>query len=284
MKTKKRLSQKAMLVNFQISGWTGRVKDKAVSREITVSKKAEQDSGAWWTYLVPRSVLKELENSRNKARNMHYALTLPWQDGGCRILPSAMFLDYTKAIREVTEDYDRVVQNFLNIYPTLVAESKKRLGDLAINKTYPSVESISNKFKCHQSIFPLPDVKDFRVDLSEDDADTIRKQVEDSITATTQKAMQSVWDKFTDLVDKIESTLKQPKKVFRDTLISNLSDFCELLPKMNLTDDDNLETIRKEVVDKLADLKPNDLRESKKDRTAAVKAAKEVLKKMKGYV
>jgi hypothetical protein len=77
--------------------------------------------------------------------------------------------------------------------------------------------------------------------------------------------------------------MRQPKKIFRDSLIENLSNFCELIPKMNLTQDNNLEELRKEAVKKLAELKPIDLRESRKDRRKAHKSAKEIMEKIKGY-
>lgn len=278
----KQLSQKAMLIHFQISAWTGRVKDQRVSEEIIQSKHAEKDSGAWWTYLIPKTILRDIHRTYMRCRNVHYKLTLPWQDGGCRILPSAMFMDYTKAMREVTAEYDEAVKNFLNVYPKIAAEAPERLGKLN-NKKLPNISQIKNKFGYHQSIYPLPDVNDFRVDMAEEDVKDIRKQVEASIKATTEKAMTSIWSRLAELIDKIEQTLKEPKKIFRDTLISNLSEFCELIPKLNLTDDSKLEFIRKETIDRLADLSPDNLREDKKERKAASKTAKEMLEKMKAY-
>ncbi len=281
--TKKRLSQRAMLVNLQIAGWSGRVKDQDISDEVMKTKQANTDCGDWWTYLVPKGVLKALQKARMECRNTHYRLTLPWQDGGCRILPAAMFIEYTKAMREAKAGYDKVVKEFLEEYPTFVANAKGRLGHLLDNKRLPNIATIKGKFNCHQNIFPLPDITDFRVDMAEEDIVAVRKQVEESINATTEKAMASIWEKLGDLINKIEITLKQPKKIFRDTLISNLSDFCQLLPKLNLTEDNKLEAVRKETVEKLAELRPDNLRDSKTERKAAVKAAKEVLEKMKSY-
>ena len=41
--------------------------------------------------------------------------------------------------------------------------------------------------------------------------------------------------------------MADPKKVFRDSLVENARELCELLPKLNMTDDPNLEAIRKEL-------------------------------------
>lgn len=283
MPKKKRLNQKAMLVNFQIAGWCGRVKDKKVSMQVIRVKHAHTDCGAWWTYLIPESILKDFTRIRNKCRNTYYYYTLPWEDGGCRILPSAMFMDYTKAMRKVTGEYDTLVQKFIKEYPTIVSEAESRLGKLYHKKKLPPISEIASKFFYRQTVFPLPDASDFRVDLDEDDIENIRQQVKDSINDTTKKAVTSIWDKLTDLIVKIEETLKEPKKVFRDTLISNLSDFCTLLPKFNITDDAGLEMIRKEAVKKLTNLRPDALRDDKQARRAGHKVAKDVLRKIKAF-
>ena len=75
----------------------------------------------------------------------------------------------------------------------------------------------------------------------------------------------------------------QPKKIFRNSLISNLKDFCELIPKLNLTNDSKLEEFRKDITQKLTTLRPDNLRDSKAERKTAHKAAKDILKKMKDY-
>lgn len=281
---KKKLNEKAMLAHFQISCWTGRTKDSQVSHEVTLTKNADGDAGAWWTYLVPKRALKDVYRTAAICRSTHWKFTLPWQDGGSRILPSAMYLDYKAAMRVVTNNFDEAVSDFIKEYPAIMAASQKRLGQLSQNKSLPSASTLKTKFGHHTDVFALPSQPDFRFnDLSSDDLNDLNDQANKSITNITTKAMSSVWERLHELVDKIEGTLKQPKKIFRDTLITNLTDFCELLPKMNITDDSNLEAMRKEAVSKLTQLKPGNLRDDKTKRRQASKDAKDFLAKMKDY-
>lgn len=282
--TKKKLSEKALLAHFQISCWTGRTKDSTVSNEVVINKNADSDSGAWWTYLIPKSALKDIHRTAAICRSTHWKYTLPWLDGGCRILPSAMFLEYRDEMNKVKTAFDKAVSEFIKEYPTIVQNATKRLGKLARNQSLPNASIIKQKFGYTNDLFPLSPEADFRFnDMSSDDIDDLNKQANQSIAAVTTKAMSSVWSRFQELVGKIEETLKQPNKIFRDTLITNLSDFCELLPKMNLTDDNKLEAMRKEVISKLAKLKPSGLRVDKTERKQAAKSAKEMLKKLNGY-
>lgn len=280
---KKRLNEKAMLVYLQISQWTGRSKDSKVSSEVRKIKRAADDAGAWWTYIVPKLYLQKLERSVQRCRHIHDELTLPWSDGGQRILPAAMFMDYSKAMRAAKTEFEDEVEAFIKEYPTIVHQASKRLGSLLDTTKIPKVNEIRSKFAVRLEVFPLPDIADFRVDMTDKEFDEVKAQIKNSIIESTNKAMADVWGQLSELVGKIQETLSQPDKVFRDSLIDNLTDYCKLLPKFNLTDDNKLEDVRRDIVKQLIELKPNNLRENKKERKQAATAAKNVLEKIKGY-
>lgn len=282
-KPKSNLSEKAMLVHLRTCSWTGRTKDKKVTSEICVAKKSDSDAGAWWTYLVPKHVIRNVEATRMKCRNTHFKYTLPWMDGNLRILPAAMFMKYSKEMRKVIAEHDEAIAVFLKEYPEVVRNARKRLGKLIDGRRFPSVQQIKHKFRTLTDILPMPAAEDFRCQLNNDEVKRIQSDISKSIETMTSTAMVNLWEQFTDFIEKIEKTMKEPKRIFRDSLISNLKDFCELIPKMNLTNDVELETLRKEAISKLAALKPIDLRESKADRKKAHKSAKELMEKIKGY-
>jgi hypothetical protein len=283
-KTKKssRLSERAMLTHIRVSYWSGAKKNKKVTREVVTAKSAVSDVGHWIDKLIPQSELKPVTELRTRIRYTWTNLTLPWMDGGVRILPSKMFMDYREKMNAVVRDYNKAVDAFLKRYPSIIEKRKKDFGDLW--KDYegyiPSVNELRDKFAVHQDIYPMPDASDFRVDIGTEESAEIREQVEASINAATQKAMSDLWNQLADLIGMVEKTLGNPKAVFRDSLINNLSEFCKLIPKMDFVGDSNLNSIRTEVISKLANLKPIDLRESTSDRKKAVKAAKDILKKI----
>ena len=279
----KNLNEKAMLVDMTISIWTGRTKDSMVSNEVRSAKNADVDAGAWWTYLIPKKNLHPIMNAQGKIRTAFRNMTLPWNDAGMRILPAKMFDEYTKVIREHKEYFNEVVEEFLKEYPEIKRNAKKRLGKLAENKDIPTVEQIRSRFGIRTTILPLPSSGDFRVDLGDVDTKAIKKQIEATMNATMKTAMSDIWNRLTDLVGKIESTMKDEKKVFRGSLISNLTDFCELIPKLNVTDSDELEKMRSLVVNKLGKLSPDDVRGNAIVRQKAAKDAKAVLNKMKAF-
>ena len=280
-----KLNEKAMLVGIGFSRWTGKTMDRNVSVEVLNSKGASDGGGNWWTHLIPKKDMRKITTAYNRCKKVHSEMTLPWSDNGLRVLPASMFMEYRKAIQECVEEFDSAVEDFLKTYPKLKQNAHSRLGDLLKGKVLPTTSELRCKFGVRQEILPIPSVQDFRIDLSDADIDEVKQQITETLSDATSKAVAGVWDRLAELVDKIGSTLKKPDKIFRDSLIKNLADFCKLIPKFNMTNDESLEKMRQEIIQSLTKLDPQDLRESKGKRKKAAKSAKTLIKKMEdmGY-
>lgn len=277
------LSEKAMLVHLRISMSLFHIKDSRVSQEVKTVKNADYDTGNWWTYLIPKKELDGIVRAAGKCRAVVDSMTLPWNDSGDRILPSELYFDFTQKLRKATDEYDSEVEKFIKAYPDILQRNQKRLGNLNNTAKFPTITEVHSKFGHYTDIFPLPNAKDFRVSLSDADVQGIRENMESSINAKIGNAMASIWQELAELVSKIESTLSEPDRIFRNTLIDNLKDFCTMIPKLNIVQDTKLEDMRKELADKLANLHPTTLRDNPDVRKQAAKDAKDALEKMKQF-
>lgn len=278
--TNSNLSEKAMLVHLRIGQFTGQRKDKQITDEVILVKKAEPDAGAWWTTCVSKLDLAQVNETGRRLRRIHHELTLPWMDGGLRILPSARFMEYTKKMRQYGGEYNEAIEAL--DWESIKRRAKKRLGKIT-NHQLPTASAVKAQMQYELQIFPIPTASDFRVQMNNDEVDTIKQDIAKSVESMTEKAMSSVWEKLTELIGKVEATMGQSGKKFKNSLIGNLRDFCELIPKLNLTDDNSLEELRKVAVSKLAHLRPDALREDNAARKKAHKSAKEIMEKIKGY-
>lgn len=278
------IAERAMLANQCISVWEGRKKDKTISDEVLTDATAQKDAGAWWTRTVPQSALKAIGLAVHHARKAHWESTLPWSDAGPRVLPASMFFEYTSKMQKAKAEFDAAVEGFLVEYPKLVAEAPARLGKLMTDVEFPSVDQLRSKFSFSTQITPLPSAGDFRVDLGADRTNDIREQIEAQSNASMARAMGDLWTRLHAAVDKIATRLSDDEAVFRDSLIENLVDLCELLPKMNVTQDQNLDAMRDEVLSKLSKQDPEVLRKNKPARADAAKAANEIAEKMKAFM
>lgn len=269
------LAARAMLARQSVSWWEGRYMDKRTSAEVKAGAKAAADAGYWWTRLLPASALANVKARVNAARTIHHNMTLPWSDAGVRILPAAMYFEYTTAMRAAREEFLAEVERFLAEYPAHVAAAPARLGSLMDQNPFPTAEELRGKFNLTVDILPLPTAADFRVALGDTEVAAIRADIEKRGQETLQAAMADLWTQLHGAVTKIAERLGDPDAAFRDSLIGNLAKLCDLLPKMNVTSDPNLEAARQEVLAKLAGRDAATLRTDKPARAeAAAQAAR----------
>lgn len=278
------LTTRAMLANLSVGVWEGRKKDKETSEEVVDEKGAQKDAAAVWVRTIAPSALKDIGRAVSRGRGLHFRYTLAWDDKGPRILPAAMFMDYSAEMRKLGETFQAAVDAFLAEYPVLVDQAGERLGHLADNVQFPTVQELRRKFYWRVGISPLPDAADFRVDLGEDVTETVKREIEEQANASMNTAMMELFDRLHKAVSKMAERLGDADAIVRDSLVENLADLCELLPKMNVTGDPRLTAMRDEVMKKLTSQEPEALRKNKTVRADTAKAAQDILKRMEGYM
>jgi len=276
------LNERAMLANLSIGSWEGRKKDKQITEETVKAAKAERDAGAWWTRTLPPRLFKRIQAAINNGRSIHRKLTLPWDDSGTRILPSKMFIEYTKLLREARAEFESAVSEFAKEYPAAVQEAAKRLGKLYHPDQFP--KEVRHKFYWEVNFTPLPDAKDFRVDLGAEETAQVRESIEKSVAERIAKSSGDLWARLFDVVSRVAERLAEPDRIFRDSMITHVTELCDLLPQLNVTGDANLERLRKEIATKIAKCKPDDLRNDQEQREKTAKAAASILDQMKAFM
>ena len=278
------LSERAMLIHLTIGVWGGRRKDKAVSDGVTTQAHAERDSGSWWTRLVPGEVLRPIQAAASKGRKVHYDYTLPWMDGGLRILPANAYIKYTTKMREAHAEFDAAVSDFLNGYPTHREKAKETLGDLYQEEAYPHPADLARKYGWTVNVLPMPDANDFRVTLADGQAEEIRAEIKEKLKASVNTSMQDLWRRLQAALECVSERLSDPDKHFRNSLIGNVLDLCDLIPIMNITGDAQLDRLVRQTARKIGRLDVKDLRNDKAIRAQAAQDASQILAQIAPYI
>ena len=268
------IQDSSMLVDLNISVWTGRKQDKRVSDEIDAAKSTKTKAGNYHKKLLAGTQkLDDLQKLVTGIRLWHFAQTLPWSDGGSRLLPMKNFFDYKATLSDYETQFNDAVDAFLQDYPTLVSAAAFQLGDLFDASEYPDVEKLRDKFKFRFVFLPVPDVGDFRVDVNEQHKAELQAQYEAFYQNKLTEAMQDAWDRLHECVSKMSEKLANapsPRvtkegevytQIFRDSLVTNAVELCDLLTKLNVTNDSKLEQARKQLESALVGVTPKDLRE-----------------------
>jgi hypothetical protein len=280
-----KLSERAMLVNVSVHGWTGQRKNGKASQEYADSVSAAKDAVSVLTSLIPKRELDPIRKAGQRAYTYFIDKTLPWMDGGYRILPSEKFFEFRQEIAKLAAEYQESVEHLAQRWPEITSDAnlKKRLGDLYGTIQIPQASDLKWKFRISRNVMSLPEVSDFRVKFSDAEFDEAKAEIEETWKEMTVRAMSDLWSGLAELVENIAATMSKKDKKFRNSMIQKVRDFCDKIPSYNLMDDPQLEKIRLEVKTKLAELDPEDLREIPNKRKQAAEDAEALLKKIKGY-
>lgn len=277
------LNRKAMLVGLSISQWGANRQDKGAGKRVSDDYGNQQDSARVYKSLIAKDAIKKVSTVANEARTFLYANTLPWKDDGKRILPAANFLPLTAEIRTLEAKFWGAVSDLEANYPSLVQDAKLMLNGLFNALDYPKVEEIREKYAFSVSVDPLPTGDDFRVDLQGEEVTKIQKEIEDRLQNATQDAMRELWGRLYKATESMVDRLSDPEAIFRDSLITNLEELVSILPRLNMTDDPELEKMRREVEEKLIK-DPAVLRTDKDERKQTADEAKAILDSMAAFM
>lgn len=271
------LTNSALLVSLNISQWTGRKLDKTATNTVEVNHSTEKRVGNYTKKLLPGA--KELDRISALAqsiRQFFYTNTLPWSTEGNRIISSKNYMDFTTEYKRRKNEFDQAVNDFIAVYPNLKAAAKSKLGNLFQEHEYPTPQYLVGAFKCEVAFYPLPDVSDFRVEISETEKQTFLATMRETET----KAIKECWSRLYTVVEKAVEKLGQPEAIFRDSLIGNIQDLCSLIPKLNITDDPTLETMRQQLEKTIADVDVHECREMPDYRQEKTKELNRILDSM----
>lgn len=262
------VARSAMMVDLNIAIYSGRKQDKSTQAEVTNAKGSGSKKAAS-VYKNLFAECKELEaitKFQARARAEHYKLTLPWNDQGARLLPTAALLDYQKTMKRYQDEFNRLVDAFLDKYDTLVAGAAFQLGTLFDRNEYPSRGKVAQRFRMETSFTPLPTGGDFRLDIESDVQRQLIAQYEEKLDAQLAAATQDSWTRLYNAISKLSDRLTVDedgkKRTFHDTTVTNAVELCDLLHVMNVTNDPALTKAARQLSEVLSGVEPKDLRES----------------------
>ncbi len=273
------LQDKAMIANLTVRAWSARKRDRDVGKEVE-KNHAATDAGNFNKLLIDKDALKPLVSLSGALRTKHYDMTMPWGDNGDRLLPSKMYFDYVKAMRDLRDQFTVAVNDFVSQYPTFKQNARKRLGTMYDPEDYPDVAQIKKKFGAELSFLPVPEAKDFRVDLGEDEVTEIRATITKEVASRYEEATRDLWFRITDAVSRVRDRLQDPDGVFRDSLVENVQAVCAIATKLNIDDDPNLDAICKDIEHRLCRIAPQRLRDDKVLRKTVYESACDIMKKL----
>ncbi len=277
------LSSMAMLVELRISTWTARKRDNETTMDVNTSKEADQDAGSVYKYLMAGSDhLKKIEKYAAKCRGWNSTQTLPWMKG-VGLLPMENFFKYREQLGTMEANFYALVNDFIIAYPQIKNDQAFKLGKYYRADEFPDVETLPRRFKFEYNFLPVPESGDFRINCEARVKADLQEQYDKMFQDKLQEAMRDPWDRLHSMLIRMSERLTDDeggeRKIFRDSLLENAVELCDLLTRLNVTKDPELEKARRmlEQAVTLTDIK--DLRADESSRIELKTSVDEIINK-----
>ena len=277
-----KLNDRALLVQLSISMWGDSKEDKELSKKLAADTGGKQGAyRARKSLMSDCDVLADIKKKATFIRQKFYQNTLPWGMKGIHILPSKNYLTFMTDFRKEKGEFELLVNRFVPDYDYYRSMAKTTLGTGFKESDYPT--NIHEKFSIGVVIRPVP-TDDFRVDIATDELERIREEVKAEVRQAEAGAMREAWDRLHKVVKHLADKLSDPKAIFRDTTVENVQELCGILSRLNITDDPNLEDMRRAVEQNLVGYHPDALRNDPDLRRSVGSEANDIAAKMAAFM
>ena len=283
------LASSALIVCVDVNVWTATKQDRAISNEVTTSKKASADAGKFTKNLLSDSPEhKSLLNYRQTVYNWLQRSTYDWA-GSMRLLPTINLEKFKKEYNQHEADFKALLEKFITAYPQIVSDAAFKQGDMFNRSEYPEPEDVRTKFRMRLHVQKVPQ-SDFRSSVSEALADDLKNHYE----RQTQEIINSVMDDASERLVEIASRLsnacteatpdedgKVRRKKIYDSTVLQAKEICKTIEHFNLTNNKALSQAVVALSFALEGVSTEDLRESSYTRSVVKENVDDMLSKFK---
>jgi hypothetical protein len=283
------LATSALVVCVDVNVWTATKQDRAISNEVTTSKKASADAGKFTKNLLSDSPdHKALLNYRQTVYNWLQRSTYDWA-GSMRLLPTINLEKFKKEYAQHEADFKALLEKFITAYPQIVSDAAFKQGDMFNRSEYPEPEEVRTKFRMRLHVQKVPQ-SDFRSSVSEALADDLKNHYERQTQEIINAVMDDASERLVEIASRLanactEATPDEDGKVRRkkiyDSTVSQAKEICKTIENFNLTGNKALSQAVIDLSFALEGVSTEDLRESSYTRSVVKENVDDMLSKFK---
>ena len=277
------ITERAMLAAIHISIWTAVKHDRKISRDVASQHGAHQGAGRYNKQLLRGAdKLDDLRTLAGQIRQYFYKVTLPWSDEGFRLLPSNFYFDLMERMREFEAGFEQGVESFLAVYPQYIDQVRPELNGLFREADYPSAEKLRAKFGVKLEILPIPSGADFRVQMSAEEQARVSREIDANVRQSLARGTEDLWKRLREVVSHLLDRLNEPESRFHGSLVTNIFDLVEILPRLNVQGDEDLNRFAEQVKQRLCSHSAQDLKKHDLLRVTTAADAANIVAEMDG--
>lgn len=278
---------KALLVSVTVETPGQTKEDKEITREVHDKHHASDDAGRYTKNLWPEPVLKPWKTASGRVasylrRPPPVGVTVPFA-AGLYIMPSAIYFSASAQAGAYIRAAMSVADSIASKFDDWIEQAKASRNGMFNPRDYPkSKEEFRNQFGIDMRYFPIPSGSHFMLDMIDEEVQSMAAATDQKVEAALKEGQRALLRQMIPPLQHMAQTLKDEKAKFKNSLVNNIGEMVELVPKYNLLGDPMLQKFADEMRDTLL-VNPDSLRENRAFRSDVQKRADELCKKLQAY-
>ena len=213
------------------------------------------------------------------------AVSLPYPEPGVRLIPQGAITEFDRHVVDLRSELDAAVTILDRHYDELRSAARSRLGDLFDASDYPP--TLIGLFAIEHD-YPSVEPPDYLRQLNPELYEQECRRVQSRFDEAVQLAEQAFLDELSRLVEHITERLSGQDdgkpRVFRDSAVTNLTEFFERFRTLNVRSSDQLDELVARAQQVIGGVEPQQLRDSESLRSRVVNQLASVQSSLDGLL
>lgn len=206
---------------------------------------------------------KALTAIRGEAVSRWKSMTLPWPEPGVRLIRRDQIEEFDNLATASSERLADAVAELDLHYEELRNTARERLGSLFNESDYPA--SLRDAFSMswdYPSIDAPGYLRQVNPELYEQECNRIRSRFSEAVRLAEEAFIGELSELISHLSERLSGDRDGKPKIFRDTVVSNLSEFFGRFQSLNVGSNSELNQLVEQAQSVLRGVRPNALRKS----------------------
>jgi len=200
---------------------------------------------------------------KNKAVGFWKSLTLPFPEGGVRLIRQDRVEEFDIQMREFQAELAEAVSTLDRHYAELKSAAQDRLGTLFNESDYPA--SLDGMFTIawdFPSVEPPNYLQQLNPELYEQECQRVQQRFDEAIRLAEEAFIGELAKLVSHLTDRLSGSEDGKPKIFRDSAVDNLTEFFERFKSLNVHSSEQLDNLVSDAQRIVSGVEPQALRDS----------------------
>ena len=200
---------------------------------------------------------------RSRAVAYWKGISLPFPESGIRLIPHNGIEEFSERMSCFRDELDEAVSGLNEHYDELRYAARERLGDLFDSSDYPAtlvgMFAIENDFP---SVEPPPYLRQLSPELYQQECQRVQSRFDEAVQLAEQAFVEELARLVDHLTDRLSGSDDGKPKVFRDSAVTNMTEFFERFRSLNVRSNEQLDELVGNAQRVVQGVEPQQLRNS----------------------